>query len=57
MKGLGYWKFNDSLFDDNNFVQNIKEIINGIIPLMDNYNDHTIGLEYLKFKGENMQET
>ena len=50
MKGLGYWKFNDSLLDDNNFVQNMKEIINEIIILMDNYNDPRIGLEHLKFK-------
>ena len=50
VKGLGYWKFNNSLLDDNNFVQNMKQVINEIIPLMDNYNDPRIGWEYLKFK-------
>ena len=50
VKGLGYWKFNNSLLDDNNFVQNMKQVINEIIPLMDNYNDPRIGWEYLKLK-------
>ena len=50
VKGLGYWKFNNSLLDDNNFVQDMKQVINETIPLIDNYNDPRIGWEYLKFK-------
>ena len=50
MEGLGYWNFNNSLIDDNNFVQNMTQIINEIIPLTDNYNDLRIGWEYLKSK-------
>ena len=50
VKGLGYWKFNSSLLDDNNFVQNMKQVINEIIPLVDNYNDPRIGWEYLKMR-------
>ena len=50
VKGLGYWKFNNSLLDDNIFFQNMKQVINETIPFMDNYNDPGIGWEYLKFK-------
>ena len=32
MKGKGYWKFNNSLLDDNTFVQNMKSKINETIP-------------------------
>ena len=50
MKGKGYWKFNNSLLDDNISVQNMKSKINETIPIINSYNDPRVGREYLKYK-------
>ena len=50
MKGKGYWKFNNSLLDDNTFVQNMKSKINATIPIINSYNDPRVGWEYSKYK-------
>ena len=50
MKGKGYWKFNNSLLDDNTFVQNVKSKINETIPIINSYSDLRVGWEYLKYK-------
>ena len=50
MKGKGHWKFNNSLLDDNTFVQNMKSKIDETIPIINPYNDPGVGWEYLQYK-------
>ena len=50
VKGKGYWKFSNSVFDDNIFVQNMKCKINETIPVINSYNDPRVGWEYFKYK-------
>ena len=50
MKGKACWKFDNSLLDDNTFVQNMKSKINETIAIINSYSDPRVGWEYLKYK-------
>ena len=50
MKGKDCWKFNNSLLDDNIFVQNMKSKINKTIPIINSYYDPRVGWEYSKYR-------
>ena len=49
-EGAGYWKFNNSLLENNNFLSEMENTINQIIFGFSEFDDPTINWEYLKFK-------
>ena len=49
-RGAGYWKFNNSLLENNNFSSEMKDKINQIVSEFSEFDDPRINWEYLKFK-------
>ena len=49
-RGAGYWKFNNSLLENNNFLSEMKDKINQIVSEFSEFDDLRINSEYLKFK-------
>ena len=49
-RGRGYWKFNSSLLENNQFVFDMKDKINEIISTFKDFDDPRVNWEYLKFK-------
>ena len=52
-RGAGYWKFNNSLLENSNFLSEMKDKINQIVSEFPEFDGPRINLEYLKF---NMRE-
>ena len=50
MRGRGYWKFNNSLLEDKQFVSDMKNKINEVVTTFGDFDDPRINWEYLKFK-------
>ena len=50
MRGTGYWKFNNSLLEDQQFVSDTKNKINKVVTTFGDFDDPGINWEYLKFK-------
>ena len=50
MRGRGYWKFNNSLLKDKQFVSDMKNKINEVVTTFGDLDDPRINWEYLKFK-------
>ena len=50
MRGRGYWKFNNSLLEDKQFVSDMKNKINEVVTTFGDYDDPRINWECLKFK-------
>ena len=46
-RGRGYWKFNNSLTDDDQFDESLKLYIKNFKPSFD---DHRVNWEFLKYK-------
>ena len=49
-RGRGYWKFNCSLLENNEFVFDMKNKINKICSTFKDFDDPRLNWEYLKFK-------
>ena len=49
-RGRGYWKFNCSLLENNQYVSDIKNKISELISTFKDFDDPRVNLEYLKFK-------
>ena len=49
-KGRGYWKFNCSLLENNQYVSDMKNKIDYIISTFKDFDDPRVNWEYLKFK-------
>ena len=49
-RGRGYWKFNNSLLEDKQFVSEMKNKINEVVTTFGDFDDPRINREYLKFK-------
>ena len=49
-RGRGYWKFNSSLLENNQFVLDMKNKINEISSTFKDFDDPRVNWEYLKFK-------
>ena len=49
-RGRGYWKFNSSLLENNQFVFDMKNKINEISSTFQDFDDPRVNWEYLKFK-------
>lgn len=50
MRGRGYWKFNNSLLENRQFVSEMKNTINEVVSTFGEFDDPRINWEYLKFK-------
>ena len=49
-RGAGYWKFNNSLLENNNFLSEMEDKIIQIVSEISEFDDLGINWEYLKFK-------
>ena len=49
-RGAGYWKSNNSLLENNDFVSEMKDKINQVVSEFSEFDDPRINWEYLKFK-------
>ena len=57
MRGRGYWKFNNSLLKDKQFVSGMKNKINEVVTTFGDFDDPRINWEYLKFKMDKLDKT
>ena len=46
-RGAGYWKFNNSLLENNNFLSEMKDKFNQIVSEFSEFDDPRINWEYL----------
>ena len=51
-RGRGYWKFNNSLTEDKNFVEKLRMYINDVNSTFKEHQDPRINWEFLKHKIE-----
>ena len=49
-RGRGYWKFNWSLLENNQYVSDMKNKISELISTFKDFDDPRVNWEYLKFK-------
>ena len=49
-RGAGYWKFNNPLLENNNFLSELKDNIDQIVTEFSEFDGPRINWEYLKFK-------
>ena len=49
-RGRGYWKFNYSLLENNQYVSDMKNKISELISTFKDFHDPRVNWEYLKFK-------
>ena len=56
-RGRGYWKFNSSLLENNQFVFDMKNKINEISSSFKDFDDPRVNWEYLKFEMRQFQDS
>ena len=49
-RGRGYWKFNNSLLNDAEFVTEMKEFISQVVKKFNSFDDPRVNWEFLKYK-------
>ena len=49
-RGRGYWKFNNSLLNDAEFVTEMKEFISQVVKKFNSFGDPRVNWEFLKYK-------
>ena len=51
-RGRGYWKFNNSLLNDAEFVTEMKEFMSQVVKKFESFDDPRVNWEFLKIQNK-----